>query len=151
MQEQKGLWIKMHEATIGHDKLGFRIAGLSHHAFQHHDKKTAKCMMYLQKASDPIDAASGVWRLWELPKNVERASVIHAAMDVEVDPKKADVRDEDLQRRLRNIKNPLSKRDKGLDDQIDEELKPARTGNQQVDQKEKADKEKAALLQARSK
>ena len=85
------------------------------------------------------------------PKNVERASVLHAAMGVEVDPKKSDAHDEDLQRRLRNLNNPLSKREPGLEDKIDEELKPARTGNQRIDQKEKAEKEKAALLQARSK
>ena len=80
------------------------------------------------------------------PKHVERASVLHAAMDVEVDPNKSDAHDEDLQRRLRNLNNPLSKREPGLEDKIDEELKPARTGNQRIDQKEKA-----ALLQARSK
>ena len=32
MEEQKELWIKMHEATDGYDKVAFR-AGLSHHAF----------------------------------------------------------------------------------------------------------------------
>ena len=58
-------------------------------------------------------------------------------MDVEVDPKKSDVRDEEIQRRLRNLDKPLSEREGGLDDQIDEELKPPRTGNQQVDQKGK--------------
>ena len=49
MQDQKQLWIKMHEATIGYDQLGFRTKGLSHPAFQHHEKKTAKCMTYLRR------------------------------------------------------------------------------------------------------
>ena len=67
MQEQKELWIKMHEATIGYDQLGFRTKGLSHPAFQHHEHKTAKCMTYLQRASDPIGVVTGIWRLWEAP------------------------------------------------------------------------------------
>ena len=34
-------------------------------------------MRYLQKASDPVDARKGTWRLWEDPQAVDRAKVLH--------------------------------------------------------------------------
>ena len=73
MWQQKELWIKMHENTRGYDVSGFRIKGLRHSSFQHGEDDagravTHKCMRYLQKASDPVDARKGIWRLWEIHK-----------------------------------------------------------------------------------
>ena len=64
MWQQKELWIKMHEATRGYDVRGFRTKALSHESFQHDVDEagrgvTHKCMTYLQKASDPVDAKKG--------------------------------------------------------------------------------------------
>ena len=62
------------------------------------------------------------------PKNVERASVLYAAMDVQVDPIKSDAHDEDLQRQVRNLNKPLAEREPGTEDKLDQELTPGRTG-----------------------
>ena len=84
MYEQKDLWIKMHEATRGYDVSGFRTKALSHESFQHDKDEfgrgvTHKCMVYLQKASDPVDVRRGEWRLWEAPQAVPRAKDIYEA------------------------------------------------------------------------
>ena len=60
------------------------------------------------------------------PKNVEHASVLYTAMDVQVDPIKSDAHDEDLQRQLRNLGKPLAEREPGTEDKIDQELTPSR-------------------------
>ena len=82
MYEQKDLWIKMHEATRGYDVSGFRTKALSHESFQHDKDEfgrgvTHKCMVYLQKASDPVDVRKGEWRLWDAPQAVRRAKDIY--------------------------------------------------------------------------
>ena len=77
-RDQKNLWIKMHEHTNGYDSSGFRVYGLSHPSLQHHDNMTAKCLQYLQKASDPVHPAHGAWRLWEDPLFIPKASETYA-------------------------------------------------------------------------
>ena len=77
-RDQKNLWIKMHQQTIGYDPTGFRVNGLSQPSLQHHNDMTAKCLQYLQKASDPVHQAHGVWRLWENPLSIPKASETYA-------------------------------------------------------------------------
>ena len=140
MIDQKNLWIKMHKATIGYDQTGFRINGRSHPSFQHHGTMTAKCLQYLQKASNPVHADVGTWRLWDDPLAVPRSSELHvAAQAANLEAKKADARAEDIQRVVRNLDNPIAEREAGPDDAIDEELRPPRTGHQQRDQRTKDD------------
>ena len=72
----------MHENTRGYDVSGFRIKGLRHLSFQHGEDDagravTHKCMTYLQRASDPVDARKGIWRLWEDPQAAVRAKVLY--------------------------------------------------------------------------
>ena len=74
----------MHEATRGYDVSGFRTKALSHESFQHDKDEfgrgvTHKCMVYLQKASDPVDVRKGEWRLWDAPQAVQRAKDIYEA------------------------------------------------------------------------
>ena len=63
----------MHEATGMYSQTAFR-EGLKAEAFKHHDGVTYKCMTFLQDASKKIDKESGIWRLWDQPLAIPRAS-----------------------------------------------------------------------------
>ena len=48
--------------------------GLNADAFKHSDGVTHKCMTCLQDASKKVDKKSGIWRLWDQPLAIPRAS-----------------------------------------------------------------------------
>ena len=171
MRDQKNLWIKMHQNTTGYDAQGFRVKGLSQPSLQHLGNTTAKCMQYLQHASDPIRADTGIWRLWEDPLDVPRASHGQAAVPIVPAPQvpsedshmktQEERNKEEIERINRNLNNPLSEHEAGTDEPnpVDGELQPPRTGPQRdqrnkIDQKSKDDqkaKDDQALRLARSK
>ena len=71
--DQKEPWIKMHEATEMYNQTAFR-EGLKADAFIHHGGVTHKCMTCLQEASRKVDKKLGIWRLWDQPQPISRAS-----------------------------------------------------------------------------
>ena len=73
--DQKELWIKMHESAQFYSQSAFR-EGLNAEAFIHHDGVTHKCMTFLQSASTKVDRKGGIWRLWDKPLAIGRASEI---------------------------------------------------------------------------
>ena len=76
----------------------------------------------MQKASDPVHADAGIWRLWDDAQDVPRASEIHAAVQAaNLEAKTADARDEEIKRIARNLNNPISEHEAGPDDPLDEE------------------------------
>ena len=115
-------------------------------------------MQYLRQAAEAVTAEAGIWRLWDPPTDVPRASEIHAAMyATNSDTKTADEQAEELKKINRNLERPLSEFEEGKENPLFEALKPPRTGHHRDqrtkdDQKAKEDqKAKQALMQAHSK
>ena len=71
--EQKELWINMHKPVALYSETGF-LEGLNAEAFNNHEGVMHKCMTFLQDASKKIDKESGIWRLWDQPLAIPRAS-----------------------------------------------------------------------------
>ena len=65
--------LKIHEPAQFYSQSAFR-EGLNAEAFIHHDGVSHKCMTFLQSASTKVDRTSGIWRLWDKPFAIDRAS-----------------------------------------------------------------------------
>ena len=73
-------------------------------------------MQYLRQAADPVTAESGIWRLWEAPSDVPRASDIQELVDPE-----------EIKRIEGNIDSRLEDRKDGKENPLDKELSPHRS------------------------
>ena len=153
MIDQKNLWIRMHKQPVGYDEVNFCLKGLNHSSLQHYNGRTALCMQYLRQAGVAVTAETGIWRLWESPLEVPRASEIQELVDPE-----------EIKRIKGNIDDTLENRKDGKGNPLDEALSPPRSGRQRSksDQRGKGDRgkgdqdtteaeEKQRLMQARSK
>ena len=76
-------------------------------------------MQYLRKAGAEVTAESGIWRLWETPKDVPRASQAQSD-EMQVDH-------EELKRIKGNLDDALENRVDGKDNPLDRSLSPSRS------------------------
>ena len=96
----------MFKEPNAYDAVGFCLTGL-HHPSLLHQGKLPLCMRYLRKAGMDFIADAGIWRLWEGPQPVPRASEDHAE-DMQVD--------DDIKRIGGNLDETLEHRVQGMDD-----------------------------------
>ena len=118
----------MHKQPVGYDEVNFCLHGLNHSSLQHHNGRTALCMQYLRQAADPVTAESGIWRLWDPPLDIPRASELQEMVDPE-----------EIKRIEGNLDSTLEERKDGKENPLDEALRPPRSGFYPRDQRSKSD------------
>ena len=112
--EQKELYIRMFKEPTEYDKYGIGL-GLVQPTFTI-DGTLPLCLRYLQDAqSKEVKATEGIWRLWDPPKDVDRASVLCASSQ-----RKSQM--DEITRIHHNVTNSLAERISGERNPIDETL-----------------------------
>ena len=118
--EQKELYIRMFEEPTEYDKTSFGLGLVTSQAIGT-EGHIPLCLRYLQEAqSKKINPREGIWRLWENPKDVQRAEVLCAenkARVIEEENKKQNMVTTTSPEPIREKRTP-----KGLDETLDSRI-----------------------------